>query len=449
MSRITVALLALALVAGAQAPAMAAARSAAVARAPRAAAAAKPSAKRPVKPSSPAPAPGVPRPVATEPPANPQQSCPTPQQGVTSRVTSVPWAQQALNFSSAWRFARGQNVTVAVVDSGVDYSPQLTGKVTAVDLTKTGFQDCVGHGTAIAGLIAATDMQARGVPFVGVAPAAKILSVKVQSGEVGSPSAGSSVLAQGIVDAAALGARVINVSITTSVSSPQLSAAVRYALSRNVVIVAAGGNDSNQTGFGPFYPASYPGVLSVGALDNDGSLATFSDKRSQVAVTAPGEGVTSDWPSDGGNSFTTQLDGTSFATAFVSGVVALVRSRYPNMSAAAVMARVKKTANGGTGPGTGDGLVNPIQAVTAILPAATPSASPAARPQRVAVYRAPPPDSAVRADALEIVLAGLGGAALVAIGAVVISQGRRRRWRAGRMGIPADREVVDEVWPGG
>jgi membrane-anchored mycosin MYCP len=424
MSRIAVAVLGVALAAAAQAPALAAARSA---RQPAVAATTKPSSKPspkrsssppPSRPSRPTP-PAVPTPVAIEP--QPSQNCPGPGQ-VSSKVTAVPWAQEALDWSSVWPMTEGQGVTVAVVDSGVSFSPQLAGKVKAIDLTGTGYGDCVGHGTGVAGIIAASDMQAQGNPFEGVAPGAKILSIKVNNQESGS----SATLAQGITDAALEGAQVINVSITTG-NSPGLHAAVAFALRKGAVIVAAGGNDEQQTGHGPFYPASYPGVLSVGAVAQDGSLAPFSDTHSHVAVTAPGVNVTSTTP--GGYE---AYNGTSFATAYVSGVAALVRSRYPKMSGPDVVKRIEQTADGNTGPGTGNGLVNPLLAVTAILaPAVAQSPPPTARPRSVSVERAPLPDLAARTTALEVAAGALGLAALVAIGAVVIREGRRRKWRAG------------------
>ena len=434
MRRIAVLAAGLVLVAAAQAPAAAAAGSAVgPARAVGSAwaVAAKPGAKptsKPSKPSKPPATPSLPVPVATEP--GPSQQCGDSNQ-VISKVKSVPWAQQALDWSSVWPLTEGRGIKVAVVDSGVDSSPQLAGKVTAIDLTSTGFQDCSGegHGTAIAGIIAAS-VQAQGNPFEGVAPEAKILSVKVFTQTQQSNS--SATLAQGINDAALLGAQVINVSMTTR-NSAVLRAAVEFALSRNVVIVASGGNDDQQNGVGPFYPASYPGVLSVGAVEQDGSLAPFSDQRSRVAVTAPGVGITSTAP--GGYSVNS-LSGTSFATAFVSGVAALVRSRYPGLTGPEVVARIKQTADGSTGPGTGDGLVDPLQAVTAILaPATTQTPSPTPGPQAVSVDQAPPPDLAAQRTALEVAAITLGLTGLVAIGAVVVREGRRRRWRSGS--VPA------------
>lgn len=357
----------------------------------------------------------------------------------SSRVTTEPWAQRALDFSSAWSLTRGQGVTVAVVDSGVDDIGQLAGRVTSTDLTQTVPQDCVGHGTEVAAIIAASDRQAQGMPFEGVAPGASILSVKVNNAEQGSPA----LLAEGIIDAANFGAGVINVSITTPSDSPELRSAVAYALSRDAVIVAAGGNDQSG-GPGPFYPASYPGVLSVGAVASNGALASFSDQRSHVAVTAPGVDVTSAGPTGD----QTQLNGTSYATAFVSGVAALVRSRHPGLTAAQVVTRIEATADGGTGPGTGAGLVNPVEAVTAVLvPGAARSGSQPAVRRPVSVPRPATVDRGTREAAVAITLGSVGAAALVAIGAVVISQGRRRGWRAGRTRIPADGGIAGDTWP--
>jgi len=416
-----------ALAAAAQAPSQAAARSPVLAAAAAAATGTKPPPKR------------SPTPVATEP--QPTQQCPGPGQA-SSRVTSVPWAQDALDWSSAWPMTRGQGVTVAVVDSGVDRNTQLAGKVTAIDLTGTGYGDCVGHGTEIAGIIAASDLQPLGFPFEGVAPAAKILSVKVNSAETGS----SALLAQGIRAAALLGAQVINVSVVTR-DTPALRSAVLFALRKNAVIVAAGGNDESSTGVGPFYPASYPGVLSVGAVAQDGSLPAFSDQRSHVAVTAPGVNVTSTCP---GGYQVNDLLGTSYATAFVSGVAALVRARYPALAEAAVVSRIEHTADGAAGPGTGYGLVNPLQAVSAILPpGAAQTAAPGGQRRPVPVSRPPLPDRAAIDTALRVTAGALGAAALMALGGVVISQGRRRRWRAGPMKVPGTGEAGGGLWPDG
>jgi type VII secretion-associated serine protease mycosin len=352
----------------------------------------------------------------------PARGCP-PQLGVR-KLRDEPWAQQALDMAGAWTVTRGQGVTVAVVDSGVDFSPQLAGRVSAIDLTGQGPRDCVGHGTAVASLIAATDARARGIPFYGVAPASRILSVKVNTGETGV----SRLLAQGIRDAAAAGARVINVSVQTAASSPALRAAVAFALRRDAVVVAAAGNDNPGTGTGPYYPASYPGVLSVGAVDQSGTLTTYTDRKTAVSVTAPGSSIASAWP--GGYNPASQ--GTSFAAAFVSGVAALVRAAYPRLAAVQVVHRIEATADGPAGTHTGAGMVNPVQAVTAVLP--EPAASPAAAARPVAIPGPARPDPHTRALALAITGGALAVALLVAAAAFVIPRGRRRHWRPARRG---------------
>jgi membrane-anchored mycosin MYCP len=435
MRRFAVALAVLALVAAVQAPVAAVASSAAApgagaAAQPAASSSAKPTPKptgsskpssSPSQPAHPA-APPVPTPTPSEP--LPTSNCPPSGQSVSAHVTGVPWAQQALDFSSVWPLTEGKGVTVAVVDSGVDYTSQLAGRVKAVPLVG-GPADCVGHGTAIAAIIAASDQQAQGNSFEGVAPEARILSIKVNEQETGS----AATLAQGIRDAALLKAGVINVSVTTR-NVPGLAAAVAFALRQGSVIVAAGGNDEGtENCVGPCYPASYPGVLSVGAVASDGSLGPFSSQSSNVAVTAPGVNVTSAYPGSGFQ--VNDLNGTSYATAFVSGVAALVRAHYPRMSAAEVVRRIELTANGNAGPGTGDGLVDPLQAVTAIVPPAAAQSPQPGRPQPVPVARAPRPDRAVIDTALEVAAGTLGAAAVIVLLAVVVSYGRRRRWRAG------------------
>ena len=327
-----------------------------------------------------------------------------------------------------WNLASGRGITVAVVDSGVDYSPQLAGRVSYIDVTGQGPADCVGHGTAVASIIAAGDARIRGIPFYGVAPAARILSVKVNTGENGY----SSLLARGIRDAAAAGAQVINVSVQTPVNSPGLQAAVAYALSRNAVIVAAAGNDNpGSNTVGPYYPASYPGVLSVAAVDQTGAVTSYTDTRTPVSVAAPGANIATAWP--GG--FNPASQGTSFAAAFVSGEAALIRSAFPRLTAAQVVSRIEATANGTTGSHTGAGMINPIEAVTGVLP--PPAASSPARPHPVSVPRLPHTDPLARTIAIWVTGGALAAALLVAAVRAVVPRGRRRHWRPGRVDVAA------------
>ena len=354
---------------------------------------------------------------------------------------STPWAQQALAYPSAWRLTQGAGVTVAVVDSGVDANPQFGDRVTVgpeLAGATTGDvppgADCVGHGTSVASIIAAAPRT--GVSFAGVAPQASILSIKITN----SDTFPGQVTAQAIRDAVSLGANVINLSLATNVSTPALLAAVQFAQDRNVVVVAAAGNDDPDGVVGPFYPAAYPGVLSVGAIGPDGSLASFSDTRTPVSVTAPGVDVTSAYPGTFPLAYNPGDNGTSFATAFVAGVAALVRAAYPGLGEAQVVTRITATADGPAGPGTGGGMVNPVQAVTAVLPAAAALAAGASAlatagavgPEgRVPITRASAPDQATRTVAVSVA-AGAGGlAVLVVAAALVLPAGRRRHWRPG------------------
>jgi type VII secretion-associated serine protease mycosin len=358
----------------------------------------------------------------------PRPGCPA-QPGIVAPA-AAPWAQQELGFASVWKRTRGAGVTVAVVDSGVDANPQFGDRVIpGPDLvagTKPGIPpgaDCVGHGTAVASIIAAAPVP--GVRFTGVAPAARILSVKIS----GTEAFPTSVTPQGIMDAVQFGADVINLSLATPDDVQALRNAVGYALRHNVVVVAAAGNDVQQAstdgeeGTGPFYPAAYPGVLAVGAVGPGGVLAGFSDRYTPVAVTAPGVNVTSAYPGTFPAAYDPVQNGTSFAAAFVSGVVALVRSAHPGLNAAQVVARIEATAHGPAGPGTGHGMVDPVRAVTAVLPAEQASAA-------GSQASAAPSGSSARTVAVAAI-AGSFGLVVVVVTAVLFI---RRRPETGPLG---------------
>jgi membrane-anchored mycosin MYCP len=395
---------------------------------PKTSRSAKPPTGQPVPPPTP---PGPPAPVQGMP--QPSGNC-LSQRGRT-HLASEPWAQRALDFSSVWDLTRGQHVTVAVVDSGIDYTPQLAGRVSHVDLTGGNGEDCIPHGTIVASIIAASDARARGIPFYGVAPAAHILAIRVQQQEATSGLTDAQRrktlrdIANGIRYAALKHAKVINVSIQVSAGYPALRSAVEFALRHNAVVVAAAGNDNPGGGQGPFYPASYPGVLSVNAADQNGQLGGFDVNRTPVSVTAPGVNVASDYP--GG--FDPSSNGTSFAAAFVSGEAALIRAAYPHMPAAQVVHRIIATAAGRTGAHTGAGMINPVQAVTAVLP---PGPAPSPPEHLVPIPHTRAVNPYTRTVALSVTACALLTAALVAIAAMVIPQGRRRHWRPARLTLP-------------
>jgi type VII secretion-associated serine protease mycosin len=363
-----------------------------------------------------------------------------PPQAVAS-LTTEPWAQQQLDFTRAWNMTKGKGVTVAVVDSGIDVThPQLAGRVTSVDLTHTRTTDCIGHGTAVAGIIAAQDRRSQNVPFVGVAPDVRLLSVKFTNQEHIQGSDPN--LAKAIREAAALKAKVINVSVQAP-DTPDLKAAVKYAQSRDAVVVAAAGNvtDQNRGTVGPAYPAEYPDVIGVGSLTSGGAVADTSNTTTKVSVSAPGQAVATTWP--GG--YAPNEEGSSFAAAFVSGTAALVRAYHPKLNYKQVKARIEATANGSAGVGSGAGMINPWQAVTELLPGedsgsagAPPGATEPGSGHAIQIAYRKPPDRRTRSVALVVTGAALGAVVIAVAAGVFVPMGRRRGWQPGRRSVGSD-----------
>jgi type VII secretion-associated serine protease mycosin len=299
---------------------------------------------------------------------------------------------------AAWRVSRGSGVTVAVLDTGVDSgAPDLAGVVrSGPDYTAgadpPGFQPPHLHGTYIASLIAGHGSgPGDTLGVVGVAPEARILSVRVilDDGEPGTTAFNddprfADAIGKGIYYAVRHGARVINMSLGSQQPTADMRAAVAYAVRRGVVVVASAGNDGTSSGFAPYiYPASFTGVVAVAAVDSSGRRASFSEQNAAVVLSAPGVDVIGAGPNDE----YIEGDGTSPAAALVSGVAALIRSRYPGLSPALVeQALISGTArrpSGGYSTSTGFGEVDAVAALrtAARLAAAKPAAvlAPAAR----------------------------------------------------------------------
>ncbi len=362
--------------------------------------------------------------------AAPAQAAPedcNPKKGTLKLPASEPWAQKRLDIKNAWRLTRGAGVTVAVVDSGADYHPQVQiSKI--IDETHTGHRDCVGHGTAVSGIIGARYVA--GVPFHGVAPDAKIVMVKQSNKTEGDITK----LISAIDDAVAAKPEVINVSVRAS-DHPQLRAAIQRALDQDIVVVAAAGNvtgpDDQDV---PAYPAAYEGVLAVGSATPDGRRADSSNAATPVGVLGPGTDITAPWP---GRSYMRGLQGTSFAAPYVAGTAALVRARFPQLTQEQVRRRIIATADGTAGAGTGAGMVNPLLAITAVLPYERGDAPVVAEPlpsalPADAIAKVPPRDETAIGIAMAVG-AGVLVAIMVAGGlALLIPLGRRRGWRPGR-----------------
>lgn len=242
----------------------------------------------------------------------------------------APWPQQYIAPARAWDTTRGAGVTVAVVDTGVDavHSPSLSGRV--IPATAAAGTDCIGHGTFVAGLIAAAPRPGTG--FAGVAPEAGIVAVRTTAPD-GTATANS--VAAGIDAAVARHARVIAVPIALARSSPALVAAVREAGRHGAVVIApsyASGGTGTRSGDAPApaaYPAALPGVLAVAALGPGGVPDQKLAPRTAPDPAAPGNAVMSVGPG-GTGSFTG--DGAEPATAFVAGAAALAVAAHPDLT---------------------------------------------------------------------------------------------------------------------
>ncbi|MFE0022703.1 S8 family serine peptidase [Amycolatopsis sp. NPDC059021] len=361
----------------------------------------------------------VPAPAAPEMPPitqslNENQACRT---ASTVDTNDLPWAQARLRPERAWAHADGSGVTVAVLDTGVDTSsPALSGKVAGAGT------DCAGHGTFVAGIVAATPRPGGG--FSGIAPGARVLSVPVTD-RIGGTTAHS--LATGIRTALAAGARIVQVSAAVVEPSPELADAVAGAVTSGAVVVAPAAVAAGQKPVAA-YPAAYPGVVSVAAITPQGPPMRTDLPGIRVDLAAPGAAITGLGP--GGNGLFTASD-DAVAAAMVSGAAALVRSYRPALSGPETVRRLKETAyppaGGVPDPLLGTGVVDPAAAVTAELPPGTAKAEAAP-----AAVRMPAP-AEHGPEVLAGIVAAVAGTiiALVAIGAVVVPRARRRGWRAG------------------
>lgn len=280
------------------------------------------------------------------------------------------WHLKYLKIEEAHRISTGKGVTVAVIDSGVAKHPDLPGVVSGTDLFKPGGDgrtDLNGHGTSMAGLIAAHG-NGRG-HALGIAPDAKILPIRVLG-------KGKSVINLGpaVRYAISHGATVINMSIAGG-TGPDDFAGLKEAEKADVVLIAAAGNKPDAVSISA--PAFLDGVVAVGAVDRSGKHAKISVSGSALDIAAPGEDMTSTNREGGYN---VGENGTSDAAAIVSGAAALLRSKYPKMSAKEVVERLESTAVDKGAPGVdpdyGHGIIDIVAALSADTAAPT-SAAPA------------------------------------------------------------------------
>jgi Subtilase family len=396
------------------------------------------------------------------------------------------WWLAGLNVTQAWQKSEGAGITVAVLGTGVDASyPGLAGSViTGPDYTDSGRAPGSPYwgfeGTAVAGIVAARQS---GPGLVGVAPAAKILSVRVTL-EFNDPLASDQALSGRLPDAIAdgiryatdHGARVIDLPLDPGTlgltgkgdpaaagGSPAEQAAVAYALSKGVVLVAPAGDDGEGPGI-VNYPAAYPGVIAVGATGRTGQLAPFSSKRPDASLTAPGVSLITAAPPDGYGT----ISSTSTASGIVAGVAALILSRFPQLTPtqvtrALIESTVSAAAGSGLPPlparspaGAGYGTLDALRAVdmaAVIASASQPHQSaPVVAPRRPARHPAASPHRPATSTLAGSVLRDAVAAVCVLIVLLVVAllavRSRRNRGHGPVRG-PARGGAGDRARPGG
>ncbi|WP_225729871.1 MULTISPECIES: type VII secretion-associated serine protease mycosin [unclassified Nocardia] len=395
-----------------------------------------------------------------------------------------PIAQKVLNLPAAWQFSRGAGQKVAVIDTGVARHPRLPPLEAGGDYVSDtdGTVDCDGHGTIVAGIIAARPSP--GDAFTGVAPDADLLTIrqlslaygpKASSGGQAPPGAIHSsgygnvlTLAGAVVRAVDMGATVINISEVacsaagSDTADAALGAAVKYAYDRNVVVVAAAGNlqqdgacskQNEGSGWDRVITVASPAwftpyVLAVGSVDPDGSPSELSLHGPWVAVSAIGRQIVSLDSKPGSTGLVDgsraedgihPIEGTSFAAPQVAGLAALVRSRFPQLTAQQVMDRIIRTAHApgrGRDDRIGAGLIDPVAALTAQLPE-QPVGAGADKAHHIAAPVAEQgPDPLPRRVA---VIGSIACLAALGIGAALAIPFRRRR----REPVDLDPDVTD------
>ncbi|MEU8217316.1 type VII secretion-associated serine protease mycosin [Micromonospora taraxaci] len=382
------------------------------------------------------------------------------QPAVAAPQRAEQWYLDELRIDQAHKLSTGRGVTVAVVDSGVDAShPDLKGQVLpggrSYGASGDGRVDEDGHGTHMAGIIAATNAATDGVD--GIAPGARILPIKIKKGK---GPASDQAQAQGIRMAVDGGATVVNVSVGgPGAASPEEEQAIAYALERDVVVVASAGNTAKGES-AVISPANIPGVIAVTGTTRGGAFWSGSVQGPEAVVAAPGDGILNIGPDHGYG----WGDGTSDSAAIVSGVAALIRSKYPDLSASNVINRIIQTARdagpAGRDPQYGFGRIDPVAALTADVPAVSQNPLLGSAASAGATAQAADDDTfdvtkygdqGGPTDQQVVVIAvGIGVVLLILLAlAIFLIRGRRRRGREADVRAEAQDELFNQVSSGG
>ncbi|MCZ2524342.1 S8 family serine peptidase [Streptomyces sp. HB2AG] len=361
------------------------------------------------------------------------------------------WALEAFDAEAVWQESTGEGVTVAVIDTGVNgLHPDLVGNVlkgkSFVDSERADRQTSADHGTAMASLIAGHGSgRGNDEGIMGLAPDAKVLPLKNKTGDdtLDEGSASSADLIRYAVDQ---GASVINMSFSSGPLSSDEEEAIAYAAEKDVALVASAGNQGEGT---VGYPAAAPGVVAVGAVDRAGDLWDRSNYGPEVMLTAPGVRIRS----AGGATPYRMASGTSDAAAYVSGAVALLRAKFPDLTAGQIVNRLVKTAalpedlQGQSLPDEryGYGIIRPYRALTEDIPAGpkqgplkTPSAAVTDESAAATAGNDGKTEEALaeRNSRTNTILAVVGGGLLLLVAAVVVVVVVRRRGKDRNGGPP-------------
>lgn len=221
----------------------------------------------------------------------------------------VDWGVESYGIPNLWRQNKGEGVTVAVIDTGISKHSALVDAVLDYRnfTSDSSFEDTVGHGTHVAGIIAARRGLAK-----GIAPEAKLLSLKV----LGHSGMGSNTaVSKAVQHAAETRCDIACMSLGSPKPDPGLHEAIKLACREGVIVVCAAGNDGGAVNF----PAAFQETIGVGAVDKSGAACEFSSRGKEIVVAAPGCDITSTWLNDG---YAT-VSGTSMAAPFVAGTLAL------------------------------------------------------------------------------------------------------------------------------
>ena len=241
---------------------------------------------------------------------------------LTNTREIIDWGLQSLGISELWRQTEGEGIKIAILDSGIDdRHPDLAGAVVdGKDFTNSSFgvYDRLGHGTHVAGIVAA---RSNHIGVIGVAPKSELFIAKVINED---GKGNSEIVAEAVEWAVEKRVDVISLSLGSQNPNDRLHEAICVAVSKNIIIIAAAGNCGSYYWSTINYPACYKEVISVGSINRERQRSAYSAGGEELDIMAPGEEVYSCYPMG----MYAKLSGTSMATPFVSGVVALCLAKH-------------------------------------------------------------------------------------------------------------------------